>query len=109
MAVGTAFDCGTLPTWVATQCCQGCHGTTNDVRPTRAHFVLGYPIGATVKTVAEGSTKVMCCRSQLHAVLAMAATPLIALDALTLAAEPVPIPSNLTHTPEPYATMEGRL
>lgn len=70
MAVGTTFDCASLPTWQTSQCCLGCHDTAADVRPTRLR------LGA--------SAYVVCCRAQLHGVMALGADATLNLDALAL-------------------------
>lgn len=82
MTVGAVFSCGSLPTWAVAQCCQGCHGSLNDVRPTRVRFPAGYPLGADVLVTPAGSSFVLCCRSQLHALMAMAGQPELMLDVL---------------------------
>lgn len=89
MAVGTVFGCDSLPTWVTSQCCQGCHVATNDVRPVRVSWPVGYPVGASVLLLAAGSHRVLCCRAQLHATVAMGGAGAMVGDTLDLVAAPV--------------------
>lgn len=84
MAVGTAYSCASLPTWAVAQCCQGCHGATNDVRPVRLVFGAGYPAGSGVQLAPPGSTYVVCCRAQLHGIMAMGADAQLDLNGLGL-------------------------
>lgn len=84
MTVGATFGCGTLPTWDASQCCKGCHAALNDVRPTRVRFPLGYPLGSATPILPAGSHFALCCRSQLHAYMAMAGQPELLLESLAV-------------------------
>lgn len=86
--MATVFDCATLPTWNTAQCCQGCHLATNEpLRYPRLRWpATGSPVSAAgvLATVAAlaGTTKILCCRSQLHGYFALAGVPELHLDAL---------------------------
>lgn len=84
MAVGTVWQCASLPTWDTADCCGGCHSAVSDVRPARTRWPQGYlpPL------IPAGGHKVLCCRATWHAMHAMRGVPVVMGDSLDL--PPVP-------------------